>query len=57
MAVGTLLSFTNIMNASPKEYMEPLAGVLFKRRPSLLDISLQLSKKLLDGVEIRGIRR
>lgn len=45
MAFGALLFCTNIIDALPKEGVEPLIGVLFKTWPSFLDVSLQLGKK------------
>lgn len=56
MAFSALLLCTNIMDALPKEGMEPLVGILFKIWPSFLDVSLQLGKKLLYGVEIWRVR-
>ena len=57
MTLCALLFRTNIMNTPPKEGMKPLVGILFVRRPPFLDISFQLGKEFLDGVEIWRIRR
>lgn len=56
MAFSTLLFCTNIMDALPKEGAEPLVGIIFKNWPSFLNVSLQLGKKLLYGVEIWRVR-
>ena len=47
MAFSTLLFCTNIMDALPKEGMEPLVRIVFITWPSFLDVSLQLGEKLL----------
>jgi hypothetical protein len=57
MTLCALLFRTNIMNTPPKEDMKPLIGILFVRKPRFLDISLQLGKEFLDGVEIWRVRR
>jgi hypothetical protein len=49
---SALLFCTNFMDVLPKEGVEPLVGILFKNWLSFLNVSLQLGKKLLYGVEI-----
>lgn len=46
MAWSALL-YTNIIDALPREGVEPLVGILFKTQPSFLSVSLQLGKQPL----------
>lgn len=53
MAFSTLPFRTNIMDAPPKEDVKSLVGIRLITRPSFPDVKLQLSKKFLNGIEIR----
>lgn len=57
MSFSALLFCTNIMDALLTEGPEPLVGIPFIIWPRFLDVSLQLNKKILNGVEIRRVRR